>query len=175
MRKLLVSRKWNFTQKILFLEVSNAAISSLIEQKVQHVWNSLGEAQASWMKKQSEMLEKINKLETSEKKLKNQVKIFKNQNENVVLNNKELMEKVEEVKEENAGLLKEHKIEREKLRSESNFWWPATIMLVMCIFVTTSVNQSFAEALKSNLKNEIEQRQNLELKISEEITQLRQV
>ena len=58
------------------------------------------------MKKQSEMEEKINRLEASENELTIEVLDLKNLNKTVLSNNKLLEEQVENVRRENATLLK---------------------------------------------------------------------
>ena len=52
------------------------------------------------------MQKKIEKLETSEKQLENQVEELEHLNQNVLFNNEQLVERVEKVETENARLVK---------------------------------------------------------------------
>ncbi|CBY32038.1 unnamed protein product [Oikopleura dioica] len=84
--------------------LSEAAFNQLIEQKIQPIWNALGNSNNRSMKERAEMQLKIEALESSERNLKIQNYELKNQVENVTFNNAELVERVENVEMENAQL-----------------------------------------------------------------------
>lgn len=73
--------------------MSEAAIKELIARQVDPLWKALGDA----MKERTEMKLRIDELESSETNLKNLV-------ENVTLNNERLIDEVEKMRIENAGL-----------------------------------------------------------------------
>ncbi|CBY13407.1 unnamed protein product [Oikopleura dioica] len=134
-------------------EISKAAINELIEQKNELIWRALGDAQTTWMKKQSEMQKKIDDLENSEQELKNKV-------ENFELANAELVDRVEKVEIANAELKRmlndmeisgqikqlnqQHEGERKEWKNE-----------------TRKMGEKM-EALELNLRNEIEKKHELE-------------
>jgi predicted nucleic acid-binding Zn-ribbon protein len=84
--------------------MSKAAINDLIEKKVQPLWKVLGDFQASWTRERAEMKQEIDELKSSKDDLKNQIANFQNQVENVSLNNEQLVDEVEKMRIENAGL-----------------------------------------------------------------------
>ena len=84
--------------------MSKAAINDLIEKKVQPIWKVLGEFQATWTRERAEMQQEIDELKSSKDDLKNQIANFQNQVENLTLNNEQLVDEVEKMRIENAGL-----------------------------------------------------------------------
>ena len=75
--------------------MSKAAMKELIAQQVEPLWKALGDA----MKERAEMKLRIDALEASETNLKNKM-------ENLTLNNEQLVDEVEKMRIENAGLRK---------------------------------------------------------------------
>ena len=93
--------------------MSEPAVNELIQQKVQSLWNAFNDAQAISVQERAEMKVEIKALKFSEDNLKKHIEDFKNkvedlrhQNENFSLNNAELIDRVERVETENAGLRK---------------------------------------------------------------------
>ena len=68
-------------------------MKELVAQQVEPLWKALGDA----MRERAEMKLRIDVLEASETNLRNQV-------ENVTLNNEQLVDEVEKMRIENAGL-----------------------------------------------------------------------
>ena len=79
-------------------------MNELIAAQVQPLWKAFGDAQATSSKERAEMKLRIDELESSEKKLKNEVADLRNQNETFSLNNEQLVDRVEKVETENARL-----------------------------------------------------------------------
>ena len=82
--------------------LSDSAIKELIEKQVEPLWNALRDS----MKDRAEMKLRIEKLETSEKNLENEVDFLKNRVENVTHNNEQLVDEVEKMRIENENLKK---------------------------------------------------------------------
>ena len=86
------------------VEMSKDAIHDLMEKKVKPIWKVFGDFQASWTRERAVMQQEIDLLKSSKDDLKHKVTSLKNQVENLALNNEQLVDDVEKMRIENAGL-----------------------------------------------------------------------